>query len=89
MSLNKNLHKRRFVMTFPNETLPQGRLQKTTSLYDRLIAKGARMDQSFGLEHALWFADDQNDAWEDPSFERNSKTNLEVRGPIQRYAFKR
>ena len=64
-------YERRFVMTFPNETLPKGRLQKTTSLYDRLIAKGARMDQSFGLEHALWFADDQNDAWEDPSFERN------------------
>ena len=64
-------YERRFVMTFPNETLPQGRLQKTTSLYDRLIAKGARMDQSFGLEHALWFADDQNDAWEDPSFDRN------------------
>lgn len=64
-------YERRFVMTFPNETLPKGRLQKTTALYDRLIAKGARMDQSFGLEHALWFADDQDDAWEDPSFGRN------------------
>ena len=46
-------------------------MQKTTALYDRLVAKGARMDQSFGLEHALWFANGPEDAHEDPSFERN------------------
>ena len=64
-------YERRFVMTFPNETLPKGRLQQTTALYDRLVAKGARMGQAFGLEHALWFADSPEDAWEDPTFERN------------------
>ncbi|MDU8910307.1 FAD-dependent oxidoreductase [Aestuariicoccus sp. MJ-SS9] len=64
-------YERRFVMTFPNETLPKGRLQKTTALYDRLVAKGARMGQSFGLEHALWFADGPEDAHEEPTFERN------------------
>ena len=32
-------YERRFVMTFPNETLPKGRLQKTTSIYDRLRKK--------------------------------------------------
>ncbi len=64
-------YERRFVMTFPNETLPKGRLQKTTSIYDRLVAKGARMGQSFGLEHALWFADGPDDAHEEPTFERN------------------
>lgn len=64
-------YERRFVMTFPNETLPKGRRQQTTALYDRLVAKGARMGQSFGLEHALWFADSPEDAWEDPTFERN------------------
>jgi dimethylglycine dehydrogenase len=64
-------YERRFVMTFPNETLPKGRMQKTTALYDRLIAKGARMDQGFGLENALWFADGPEDAHEEPSFERN------------------
>jgi len=64
-------YERRFVMTFPNETLPKGRRQQTTALYDRLVAKGARMGQAFGLEHALWFADSPNDAWEDPTFERN------------------
>lgn len=64
-------YERRFVMTFPNETLPKGRMQKTTALYDRLIAKGARMDQGFGLENALWFADGPEDAHEEPTFERN------------------
>lgn len=64
-------YERRFVMTFPNETLPKGRLQKTTALYDRLVSKGARMGQGFGLENALWFADGPQDAHETPSFERN------------------
>ncbi|MEL6932285.1 MAG: FAD-dependent oxidoreductase [Pseudomonadota bacterium] len=64
-------YERRFVMTFPNETLPKGRMQKTTALHDRLVAKGARMDQGFGLENALWFADGPEDAHEEPTFERN------------------
>ncbi len=64
-------YERRFVMTFPNETLPKGRRQKTTALYDRLVAKGAVMGQGFGLEHALWFADAPEDAHEAPTFERN------------------
>ncbi|GAA6165672.1 FAD-dependent oxidoreductase [Pelagimonas sp. KU-00592-HH] len=64
-------YERRFVMTFPNETLPKGRMQKTTALYDRLVSKGARMGQGFGLENALWFADSPEDAHEEPTFERN------------------
>lgn len=64
-------YERRFVMTFPNETLPKGRRQKTTALHDRLVAAGAVMDQSFGLETALWFADGPDDAHEEPSFRRN------------------
>ncbi|MGV6807810.1 MAG: FAD-dependent oxidoreductase, partial [bacterium] len=64
-------YERRFVMTFPNETLPKGRKQKTTALYDRLIAKGAVMDQGFGLENVQWFADGPEDAHEIPTFERN------------------
>ncbi|XDZ65333.1 FAD-dependent oxidoreductase [Alphaproteobacteria bacterium LSUCC0684] len=64
-------YERRFVMTFPNETLPKGRMQKTTALHDRLAAKGALMGQGFGLENALWFADGPEDAHEAPTFERN------------------
>ncbi len=64
-------YERRFVMTFPNETLPKGRRQKTTALYDRLITRGAVMGDSFGLEHVLWFADGQEDAYEEPTFVRS------------------
>lgn len=64
-------YERRFVMTFPNETLPKGRRQKTTSIYDRLVARGAVMGDSFGLEHALWFANAPDDAHEEPTFQRS------------------
>jgi dimethylglycine dehydrogenase len=64
-------YERRFVMTFPNETLPKGRRQMTTALYDRLTAKGAVWAQSFGLENVLWFADGPEDAHEDPTFRRS------------------
>jgi dimethylglycine dehydrogenase len=64
-------YERRFVMTFPNETLPKGRRQKTTALFDRLVSKGAVMDQAFGLEHALWFAKGPDDAHEEPTFRRS------------------
>jgi dimethylglycine dehydrogenase len=64
-------YERRFVMTFPNETLPKGRRQKTTSLYDRFVQRGAVMGTSFGLEHALWFANGRDDAHEEPTFARN------------------
>ena len=63
-------YERRFMMTFPNETLPKGRRQKTTAIYDRLTAKGAVWGQGFGLEHALWFADGPQDAHESPTFQR-------------------
>lgn len=64
-------YERRFVMTFPNETLPRGRRQETTALYDRLTAKGAVWGQSFGLEHVLWFAGGPGDAHEEPTFRRS------------------
>ena len=64
-------YERRFILTFPNETLPVARRQRTTSIHDRLIARGAVMDASFGLEHALWFADGPEDAFEEPTFLRS------------------
>ncbi len=64
-------YERRFIMTFPNETLPKGRKQKTTSLYDRLVERGAVMGDSFGLENALWFAKNPKDAHEEPTFKRS------------------
>jgi dimethylglycine dehydrogenase len=64
-------YERRFVMTFPNETLPKGRRQKTTALYDRLTARGAVWGDGFGLENALWFANGPDDAHEEPTFNRS------------------
>ena len=64
-------YERRFVMTFPNETLPKGRRQKTTSIYDRLTQKGAVWQDSFGLENVLWFANSPEDAYEEPTFHRS------------------
>jgi len=64
-------YERRFIMTFPNETLPKGRKQKTTSLYDRFVSMGAVMGDSFGLESVLWFANDLKDAYEEPTIKRS------------------
>ena len=75
-------YERRFIMTFPNETLPKGRRQKTTSLYDRLVARGAVMGDAFGLESALWFAKNPRDAHEEPTFKRSRSHNY-VAGEVE------
>ena len=49
-------YSRRFSIRFPNEELPAARPQQTTSLYDTMIAQGAVMGDSWGLETPLWFA---------------------------------
>ncbi|HUF87127.1 MAG TPA: FAD-dependent oxidoreductase [Thermohalobaculum sp.] len=49
-------YSRRFSIKFPNEELTAGRPFKTTPIYDRLLAKGAQMGDSWGLEAPLWFA---------------------------------
>jgi dimethylglycine dehydrogenase len=64
-------YERRFLLTFPNETLPRGRRMRTTALYDRLTARGAVWADGFGLEAALWYADGPEDAHEEPTFLRS------------------
>ena len=49
-------YSRRFRIRFPNEELPAARPQQTTPLYDTMIAQGAVMGDSWGLETPLWFA---------------------------------
>lgn len=49
-------YSRRFSIRFPNEELPAARPQQTTALYDVMLAKGAVMGDSWGLETPLWFA---------------------------------
>lgn len=49
-------YSRRFSIRFPNESLPAGRPLKTTPLYDRQKNAGARFNDAWGLETALWYA---------------------------------
>ena len=49
-------YSRRFRIRFPNEELPAARPMQTTALYDKMIAQGAVMGDSWGLETPLWFA---------------------------------
>ena len=49
-------YSRRFSIRFPNEELPAARPQQTTPLYDVMLAEGAVMGDSWGLETPLWFA---------------------------------
>jgi dimethylglycine dehydrogenase len=49
-------YSRRFSIRFPNEELPAARPQQTTALYDLMVAQGAVMGDSWGLETPLWFA---------------------------------
>ena len=65
-------YSRRFMLTYPNEELPAGRCQKTTAVYDRLVARGAVMGVAFGLEHALWFAESPEKAHETPTIRRSN-----------------
>ena len=49
-------YSRRFSIRFPNEELPAARPQQTTPLYDTMLANGAVMGDTWGLETPLWFA---------------------------------
>ncbi len=49
-------YSRRFSIKFPNEELTAARPYKTTPIHDRMIAAGAQMGDSWGLEAPLWFA---------------------------------
>ncbi len=65
-------YSRRFMITYPNEELPAARPWKTTAIYDRLKARGAVFGQSYGLEHALWFAPPGVEPRETPTFRRSN-----------------
>jgi dimethylglycine dehydrogenase len=49
-------YSRRFSIKFPNEELTAARPLKTVPIHDRLLALGAQMGDSWGLEAPLWFA---------------------------------
>lgn len=63
---------RRFSIRFPNEELPAGRPLQTTPLYDTMIAQGAVMGDSWGMETPLWFAPEGTEAKDVVSFRRSN-----------------
>ncbi len=65
-------YSRRFRIRFPNEELPAARPTQTTPLYDRMIAQGAVMGDSWGLETPLWFAPDGTEPRDVLSFHRSN-----------------
>ncbi len=65
-------YSRRFSIRFPNEELPAARPQQTTSLYDLMLAQGAVMGDSWGLETPLWFAPKGEEPRDIVSFHRSN-----------------
>ena len=66
---------RRFSIRFPNEELPAARPQQTTALYDTMLAQGAVMGDSWGLETPLWFAPKGVEPKDIVSFHRSNDFN--------------
>jgi dimethylglycine dehydrogenase len=64
-------YSRRFRLAYPNEELPAARPVRRSPVYDRLLAAGAVMGASFGLEHALWFAPTGVPPRETPTYRRS------------------
>jgi len=65
-------YSRRFRISFPNEELDAGRPHQTTPIYDLLIKQNAVMGNSWGLENALWFAPNGEEAKDILSFHRSN-----------------
>jgi dimethylglycine dehydrogenase len=65
-------YSRRFRIRFPNEELPAARPMQTTALYDRMLAQGAVMGDSWGLETPLWFAPEGIEPKDVVSFHRSN-----------------
>jgi dimethylglycine dehydrogenase len=65
-------YSRRFSIRFPNEELPAARPIQATALYDKMIAQGAVMGDSWGLETPLWFAPEGVEPKDIVSFRRSN-----------------
>jgi dimethylglycine dehydrogenase len=70
-------YSRRFRIRFPNEELPAARPLRTSPVYDKLKQCGAVFGESFGQEHALWFAPSSGNASEEITFRRSN-----AHGPV-------
>ena len=65
-------YSRRFRIRFPNEELEAARPHQTTSLYDKHLANGAVMGDSWALDTPLWYAPEGVEAKDIFSFHRSN-----------------
>lgn len=66
----RQVYEREYAIHYPDQELPAARPLKTSSIHDRLIARGAVFGERFGWERPLWFAEDPTKAHEEYSFRR-------------------
>lgn len=67
-------YSRRFMMSYPNEQLPAGRVLKTPGAFDGMTAAGCRWGQGWGLEQPLYFAPEE--FIEQPGLRRSNTFDL-------------
>lgn len=67
-------YSRRFVMSYPNEQLPAGRVLKAPGAYEGMTAAGCRWGAGWGLEQPLYFAPEG--FVEEPSLKRSNAFDL-------------
>lgn len=67
-------YSRRFVMSYPNEQLPAGRVLKAPGAYEGMTAAGCRWGAGWGLEQPLYFAPEG--FVEEPSLKRSNAFGL-------------
>ena len=65
-------YRRRFAITFPNEELPAARPLETTPVYDVWRARNAVFGSAYGLEQVNYFAPDEEEPLETPTFRRSN-----------------
>ena len=67
-------YSRRFVMSYPNEPLPAGRVLKRPAAYEAMTNAGCRWGARWGLEQPLYFA--PKDFKETPTLRRSNAFDL-------------
>ncbi|NQY08956.1 MAG: FAD-dependent oxidoreductase [Flavobacteriales bacterium] len=68
----KETYKMMYSAEYPGEIRPAARNVKTTPIFDKLVAQGAVMSQTYGWERPNWFAPEGVEASEINSFKRTN-----------------
>ena len=69
-------YQRRFAVSYPNEELPAGRPLITTPAYDIWKKSNAVFGQAYGLEAVNYFAAEDEQPFETPSFRRSNAFDM-------------